>query len=122
MTILDKIRYPALATLPCPNCGTQIANFEVNAAGLPFVCHNCAMRLCVSRFYQRSVKAGCVLLALLVALLLGLHPWFLLLGFTFVVSLVFGAIAGVYVNIFFPPKIEIYVSDDLSLNPRHRQR
>ena len=113
-----------MADLPnCPNCNSGISHYAVKIGFKErwvqdyFECPVCKILLRVSPAYAWLVLFGTLLTAIAIALMFGVS-WILFLPVVIVIWLIVTAIAGVYVRVIVPPKIEQYYSDDLSLIQR----
>jgi hypothetical protein len=124
MRKLTQSLYPSALRFQCPCCDSEIPFFDVKIGfgqrwtRKPFGCPHCKRLLSVSAIYAWSVFLGMLLLALASGILLGIHPWFLLVPAVVIIQLLIAMLAGAYVKVFFPPKIVEYYQDDLSFRQR----
>jgi hypothetical protein len=108
----------------CPKCGSAIPYLDVRIGfGLgyrtnTFECSACKSLLCVSRIYLWFVFLGIVGFSLAITAALRLHIWWLFGVVALVASQIVALLAGLYVKWLFPPKIQFYISDDLSFTAR----
>lgn len=126
MNWVEKLRYPMLVKFHCPKCGAAIGNFSVNPEGTPFSCPACDASLCAGPGYAHAVKWGCPILAAVLSLpilwLLSFLRWQLWLGSTLALTVLFGALVGIYGKIVFPPKLQLYMPEEPPLTLFRRRR
>jgi hypothetical protein len=115
---LFQLENPELFTLKCPNCASEIPNFQVtmffeDTAGgcltaAPFKCPACGSLICISNLYARSLFVGRALLALMIPAAFRVHPWYLWLAVAVVSWIVITLLSSVHVKILFPPKLCVW--------------
>lgn len=122
-----ELMYPSTFKLKCPNCNGDIPNFDVVIAfgefgkKIPFRCRTCGCSLCVSAVYSWSFVLILSLLVFGIPTILKVRPWLLWCIVVVFLWIAISAVASLYGNIFFPPKILKYCPDDLSLNISQRR-
>jgi hypothetical protein len=115
---LYQLENPEFFTLKCPNCASEIPNFQVtmvfgetggaSLTAAPFKCPACGALICISDFYVRSLFGGRALLAFMIPAAFRVHPWYVWLGVAVVSWIVITLLSSVYVKIFFPPKLRVW--------------
>ena len=108
----------------CPKCSSAIPyrsvriNFKNGYKTQEFECSTCGSVLCVSRFYAWCVFIGTVaaLLAIVLALsAMNVRPWWLLALAALILWTIVGILESMYLKWLFPPKIEYYHPDGLTI-------
>ena len=112
-----------LATAPhipkCPTCGGSVGFLRINIVN-PFPCPHCSRLLMVPKTYFKRLRVFCVLLAIAVAVTIGLRYWaaaprtdagvwhtYLVLLFTFSITVLLATLLGsILVKRIFPPTLD----------------
>jgi hypothetical protein len=113
---MNPFQRPELFTLKCPNCASEIPNFQVTMffvetevlTPAPFKCPTCGSLICISNFYARSLFAGRAVLAFMIPAIFRVHPWYLWLGVAVVSWIVITVLSSAYVKILFPPRLRVW--------------
>jgi len=104
----------------CVKCGATLTYDQIREAG-PFPCPTCHAQLQAAGYYGHLVGLGSILLATLVFTALGFRGFHLLYAvLAALVPVVF--LAMNLVKYVIPPKIEIYLPKDATLNLRDGPR
>lgn len=108
----------------CPKCGSQVDYVDVRIGFRQrwetdyWECTACKSLLCVSRIYAWSVALGTLAVALIVTWGLTIHIWYLFILIAVAAWLVVLGLAAAYIKWIFPPKVRLFIPDDISLSAR----